>query len=209
MEGLRTFLALAASIDWESELGQRFLPIINRKLIDFFKSPRSNLCRTACQTAGEFFAMAKSTKRPEFDEMVDILMCRTADPNRFIQKDAITALDKMAENICIHHAIRALCTKSADHKNPVVRASTARILFNICKKAGVDNIVGSEASPRTRKRVLTTLAKFLIDKNLETRKYGEKLCKILKRHRFFNEYFFKDIESGFRLSLRKIVNLLD
>lgn len=209
VDGLRDFLKFAGNINWDADLGQRFIPIISRKLVDFFKSPRSNLCRTACQTAGEFFNVAKSTKRPEYDEMVDILLCKTADPNRFIQKDAIVALDKMATSICLHHSVRAICSKGPEHKNPVVRASTARLLFIICKHQGVENIVGSDANARTRKRVLTNLAKFLMDKNLETRRHAEKLCILLKPHKFFVDYFFKDIDNNFKCPLRKILNSLD
>ena len=58
--------------------------------------------------------MAKSTKRPEFDEMVDILLSRTADPNRFIQKDSNMALDKMVQSICIQHSVRAICAKGPE-----------------------------------------------------------------------------------------------
>lgn len=209
IEGLSTFMNLLSTVDWESEVGQKFIPIISRKLIDFFKSPRSNLCRTACQTAGEFFMTAKSTKRPEFDEMIDILLCRTSDSNRFIQNDASTALDKMAISVCVHHSIRALCAKGPDHKNCVVRASTARLLYQICKHAGIEQIVGSDANVRTRKRVLTNLGKFLMDKNVETRKHAEKLCKMLKRHKFFIEYFFKEIDNNYKLPLRKILNSYD
>lgn len=112
MDGLRDFLRFAGNIEWEEHA--KYIPIISRKLIDFFRSPRSNLCRTACQTAGEFFMVAKSTKRPEFDEMVDILMSRTADPNRFIQKDSNVALDKMVQSICIQHSVRAICAKGPE-----------------------------------------------------------------------------------------------
>lgn len=184
----------------------KFVPVISRKLIDFFRSPRSNLCRTACQTAGEFFLLAKSTKRPEFDEMVDILLCKCADPNRFIQKDANTALDKMALCIPIQHSIRAICAHGPDHKNPIVRSTTARLLASIGKQAGVEQIVGVEANVRTRKRVLANLAKFLTDKNVDTRRHSEKLCRMLKKHKFFNDYFFKDIETNCRNSLRRIIN---
>jgi CLASP N terminal len=209
IEGLRLFQGIASSIEWETEIGQKFIPILSRKLIDFFKSPRSNLCRTACQTAGEFFKTAKSTKRPEFDEMIDILLCKTSDPNRFIQKDASVALEKMAEHICVHHSVRAVCAKGPEHKNSVVRSSTARLLYAICKAAGVDQIVGTDSNPRTRKRVLTNLAKFLMDKNQDTRRHAEKLCKMLKRHKFFLEYFFKDIENNQKHPLRKILNALE
>lgn len=206
LDGLRSFQTLAGAIKWDSELGLRFIPIISRKLIDFFKSPRSNLCRTACQTAGEFFLLAKSTKRPEFDEMVDILLCKCADPNRFIQKDANVALDKMTTCINVHHSVRAVCVKGSDHKNPIVRATTARLLAHICKQAGVEQIVGADANERTRKRVLSNLAKFLTDKNIETRRHAEKLCRMLKRHKFFMEYFFKDTDNNSKGALRKILN---
>lgn len=152
---------------------------------------------------------AKSTKRPEFDEIVELLMARTSDPNRFIQKDANLALDKMAKSICVHHSVRSICCKGPDHKNSVVRATTARLLYIICKEAGNDQIVGSDANPRTRKRVLTNVAKLLMDKNQETRRNAEKLCKLLKRHKFFTEYFFKDVENSNKNSLRKILNALD
>lgn len=208
LDGLRSFQTLAAAINWESEIGVRFIPIVSRKLIDFFKSPRSNLCRTACQTAGEFFLFAKSTKRPEFDEMVDILLCKCADPNRFIQKDANVALDKMAMCINIHHSVRAVTVKGPDHKNPIVRATAARLLTHICKQAGVEQIVGVDANPRTRKRVLSNLGKFLMDKNVETRRHAEKLCRMLKRHKFFMEYFFKETENSSKGTLRKILNNL-
>lgn len=141
--------------------------------------------------------------------MVDILLCKTADPNRFIQKDANVALDKMAAKICIHHSVRAVCAKGPEHKHSVVRASTARVLYAICKEAGVEQIVGSDSNPRTRKRVLMNLAKFLMDKNQETRRQAEKLCKLLKRHKFFLEYFFKDIENNQKHPLRKILNTLE
>jgi hypothetical protein len=115
----------------------------------------------------------------------------------------------MATSICVHHSVRAVCSKGPDHKNSIVRATTARILFIICKQAGVDQVIGADANSRTRKRVLTNLAKFLVDKNQETRRHGEKLCKLLKRHKFFIEYFFKDIENNLKLPLRKILVSLD
>lgn len=141
--------------------------------------------------------------------MVDILLCKSADPNRFIQKDATVALEKMATSICVHHSVRAVCSKGPEHKNSLVRASTARILLIICKTAGNEQIIGGDSNPRTRKRVLTNLAKFLMDKNQETRRNAEKLCTYLKRHKFFQEYFFKDIENNQKHPLRKILNTLE
>nr|XP_029723445.1 uncharacterized protein LOC109414890 [Aedes albopictus] len=109
LQGIRELMDTANQIDWKKH--EKHMTVINRKMIDFLKSPRSSLCRSACQAAGELFREAKSTKRPEFDEIVDILLCKTADPNRFIQKDANVALDKLVTYIPSSHSVRALSAR--------------------------------------------------------------------------------------------------
>lgn len=37
---------------------------INQRLIELLKSPRSHVCRTACQAAGHLFEYVKDTRRP-------------------------------------------------------------------------------------------------------------------------------------------------
>lgn len=108
-EGLNELLYIAARIDWNQH--ERDISGINRKLIYMFRSPRSTVCRVTCQVAGELFRIVKCTKRPEFDEIVDTLLAKTADSNRFIQKDANVALDKMVTYISSFHSVRALCAK--------------------------------------------------------------------------------------------------
>lgn len=109
LQGLNEILYLAPRIEWNKN--PREVSLINRKLIELFRSPRTTICRIACQVAGELFHFIKSTKRPEFDEIVDLLLNKTADSNRFIQKDANIALDKMVTYIPPFHAVRALCSK--------------------------------------------------------------------------------------------------
>ncbi|XP_058811967.1 uncharacterized protein LOC131676716 [Topomyia yanbarensis] len=206
LHGIRELMETASQIDWKKY--EKHMTIINRKMIDFLKSPRSSLCRSACQATGELFREAKSTKRPEFDEIVDILLCKTADPNRFIQKDANVALDKLVTYIPISHSVRALSARGPVHKNPLVRIATARLLVCICALSGLDAILGTNANPRTRKAILTILAKFLTDKNLETRKFGERLYKMLRKHKFFNEYFYKDMDSNCKNNLKRVLKAL-
>ncbi|XP_065074241.1 uncharacterized protein LOC135698278 [Ochlerotatus camptorhynchus] len=201
LQGIRELMKDASHIDWKQH--EKHMAMINRKMIDFVKSPRSSLCRTACQATGELFREAKSTIRPEFDELVDVILCKTADPNRFIQKDANVALDKLVTYIPISHSVRALSARGPVHKNPLVRIATARLLVCICALSGLDAILGTNANPRTRKAILTMLAKFLTDKNLETRKYGERLYKMLRKHKFFNEYFYKDMDSNCKANLKR------
>ncbi|XP_055615883.1 uncharacterized protein LOC129761990 [Toxorhynchites rutilus septentrionalis] len=203
LHGIYELMEVAGQVNWKKY--EKHMTIINRKMIDFLKSPRSSLCRSACQATGELFREAKSTKRPEFDEIVDILLCKTADLNRFIQKDANVALDKLVTYIPISHTVRALSAKGPSHKNPLVRTATARLLVCICALSGLDPILGTSANPRTRKAILVILAIFLTDKNLETRKYGERLYRMLRKHKFFNEYFYKDMDSNCKANLKRIL----
>uniref|UniRef100_A0A8W7PL88 CLASP N-terminal domain-containing protein n=1 Tax=Anopheles coluzzii TaxID=1518534 RepID=A0A8W7PL88_ANOCL len=201
LEGIWDLMDTASRIDWKAQ--EKYITVINRKLIEFLKSPRTALCRSACQVSGELFRQAKSTKRPEFDEMVDILLCKTADPNRFIQKDANVALDKLVTYIPTPHTVRAISNRGTIHRNPLVRTATARLLVCICVVAGLDAILGTTANTRTRKTILTMLAKFLTDKNLETRKFGERLYRMLRKHKFFDEYFYKDMDNNLRTNLKR------
>uniref|UniRef100_A0A182JNQ0 CLASP_N domain-containing protein n=1 Tax=Anopheles christyi TaxID=43041 RepID=A0A182JNQ0_9DIPT len=201
LEGIWDLMDTANRIDWKVQ--EKYITVINRKLIEFLKSPRTALCRSACQVSGELFRQAKSTKRPEFDEMVDILLCKTADPNRFIQKDANVALDKLVTYIPTPHTVRAISNRGTIHRNPLVRTATARLLVCICVVAGLDAILGTTANTRTRKTILTMLAKFLTDKNLETRKFGERLYRMLRKHKFFDEYFYKDMDNNLRTNLKR------
>uniref|UniRef100_A0A182N5I5 CLASP_N domain-containing protein n=1 Tax=Anopheles dirus TaxID=7168 RepID=A0A182N5I5_9DIPT len=203
LEGIWDLMDMAGRIDWKTQ--EKYITIINRKLIEFLKSPRTALCRSACQVSGELFRQAKSTKRPEFDEIVDILLCKTADPNRFIQKDANVALDKLVTYIPTPHTVRALSNRGTIHRNPLVRTATARLLVCVCVVAGLDAILGTTANTRTRKTILSMLAKFLTDKNLETRKFGERLYRMLRKHKFFDEYFYKDMDSNLRTNLKRVL----
>ncbi|KFB46086.1 AGAP004312-PC-like protein [Anopheles sinensis] len=203
LEGIWDLMDISSRIDWKAQ--EKYITVINRKLIEFLKSPRTALCRSACQVSGELFREAKSTKRPEFDEIVDILLCKTADPNRFIQKDANVALEKLVTHIPIPHTVRALSIRGTIHRNPLVRTATARLLLCICVDAGMEALIGTTANTRTRKTYLSMLAKTLTDKNQETKKFGERLYRMLRKHKFFEEYFYKDMDTNLRTNLKRIL----
>ena len=109
LEGLNELLYIAPFIEWGEH--ERDICIINRKLIDLFRSPHTTVVRVACQIAGEMFRIIKCTKRPEFDELVEMLVCKTANTNRFVQRDANVALDKMVTYIPSFHSVRAICAR--------------------------------------------------------------------------------------------------
>lgn len=143
--------------------------IINHRLIELLKSPRSYVCRTACQAAGHLFEHVKDTRRPEFDEIVDILLAKTADANKFIREDANVALDSMVTHIPTSHAIRALTNKGPEHRNHLVRTATARLMVCCVIITGAENILFGNTSNLTRRRIILSMLKFIQDKSLETR----------------------------------------
>lgn len=163
---------------------------INQKLLQLLRSPRSHVCRTACQIAGHLFAIMKDTRRPEFDDIVEVLLSKTADSNKCIRKDANLSLDCMVTHIPIYHAIRSLCLKGPSHKNPLVRTATLRLIVCAVVITGSDIILGSPGHEATRKRIIIFFPQFLFDKHLETRKYGERLFKIFSKEPHF-EYYLK------------------
>lgn len=101
--------------------------------------------------------------------MVNILLCKTADANKFIRKDANLALDCMVTHISTFHAVRTLCAKGPIHKNDLVRTATARLLVCAVVIAGTENILNQNAAEHTRKRLIINMEKFIEDKSLETR----------------------------------------
>lgn len=167
LQGLKGLLEILDVINWDEY--DKYLPVINRRLIDLIKSPRSMLVRVACQTVGELFKTSKCFKRLEFDEIVSVLLYKTSDPNRFIQKDANIALDKMVTFIPFCHSVRSLSMEGPKHKHPLVRIATSRLFVCICALAGLDTVLGTESNARCRKRIVIALQFFLRDKCLETR----------------------------------------
>lgn len=109
-------------------------------------------------------------KFQEFDDIVNLLLFKTADANKFIRQDANLSLDCMVTHINTFHAVRTLCSKGPSHKNHLVRTAAARLLVCAVVIAGPNSILnGNNNNEHTRKRIILHMAKFLEDKNLETR----------------------------------------
>lgn len=100
---------------------------------------------------------------------MELLLNKTADSNRFIREDANLSLDCMVTHIPIYHTIRALCLKGPVHKNSLVRSATIRLMVCAVVIAGPSMILSGQSYEPTRKRVILHMAKFLEDKNSETR----------------------------------------
>ncbi|XP_017781923.1 PREDICTED: uncharacterized protein LOC108566514 [Nicrophorus vespilloides] len=170
------------------------MTVVNQRMLELLKSPRSHVCRTACQIAGHFFETMKDTRRPEFDDIVNVLLYKTADASKFIRQDANLALDCMVTHIPTFHAIRALCAKGPSHRNYLVRCASIRLLICAVVIAGPSILLNNPSYEHSRKRVIINLAHFLDDKNHDTRKYAERLYKILTKESSFEFYLKKYLD---------------
>ncbi|GLV31114.1 FER tyrosine kinase [Carabus blaptoides fortunei] len=169
-----------------------YMPVVNQRVLEFLRSPRSHVCRTGCQVAGKLFAEVKDTRRPEFDAIVELLLTKTADANRFIRQDASVALQILVRNVPPFHTVRAISQRSPGHKNDLVRISCARLFLCITEHFGVGVVLNPTASESVRKRILTHMTKFIKDKNYKTREYGARLYMELQSHPNF-DYYLKQI----------------
>ena len=55
------------------------------------------------------------------------------------------------------------------HKNPLIRATIARLLYNIINIIGVECLLSNSNLKDLRRKIFTMCAKFLLDGNNETR----------------------------------------
>lgn len=62
MKALVQLSETLSSIDRSTLL--EYMPVVNQRVLEFLRSPRSHVCRTGCQVAGRLFAEVKDTRRP-------------------------------------------------------------------------------------------------------------------------------------------------
>jgi hypothetical protein len=131
------------------QLIQPYIGPIYRAMIGMIKSLRTVVVRTGCQVMKELFDTVRNTQRPEYDELVAVLLHKTSDSNKLIRKDANEALDSMILHIQPVYTVRVLYDKGLCNKNVQVRQTTARLLVCLVGVAGVDNIyIGNKVSGR-------------------------------------------------------------
>ncbi|XP_024944141.1 uncharacterized protein LOC107270818 isoform X2 [Cephus cinctus] len=142
------------------------MSLINRSLCSLMRNTRPHIVRTASKVAMELFETIKCTQRPEFDELVAILLQKTAHMNKSVRHDVNKALDTMIVHIPVSHCTRAI-TSAAGHKNPLVRSTVSRLLITIVELIGVDSFFLSLHLKDTRRKIFVVLAKFIIDETMQ------------------------------------------
>ncbi|KAL1116668.1 hypothetical protein AAG570_005140 [Ranatra chinensis] len=167
---------------------------IYRRLIDALRLPHTRIVRIAEQTARELFQHVRCVSRPEFDEIVNILLNGTANMSRAIRVDAAEALDSMVAHMPVQFTIRAILAKAPNHRNPLVRATVARLLISITKAVGAKALLGKRVYQPIRKSILERSALFLNDPNIEVRGLAKSLFTDLTKEHEFDEVFYTEVD---------------
>jgi hypothetical protein len=99
--------------------------------------------------------------------------------DRGMRQTADKALDAMAIYIPPQDAVRVLTEKGVNNKIVSVRRATARLLTVIVKTSGADSVLGRIPKGKFKRQVIRAVAKFLQDKDPETRHHAQDLVKFL------------------------------
>ncbi|XP_045767252.1 uncharacterized protein LOC123868726 isoform X2 [Maniola jurtina] len=168
-----------------------------RQVTAHVDSPRTQVARCACTILAHILKNTNYTRKPDFYEAMAMLLTKTGSFSRPVRHAANVALDDVACGLDVAHAAAAICIYGVGHKSALVRCASARLLVVCCALAeGGRQIL--RARPPTaataRRHVLRALAELLQDKNIDTRKYAERLYTILRPLPTFKAYFLTDVD---------------
>lgn len=188
----------------QPELLDSSMPRIYRSLCSLLKNTRSHVVRTVCQVTMELYKTVQCTQRPECDELVSMLLLKSTHTNKGIRNDAQCALDSMVTHLSPTISIRILTSEhGASHKNPLIRATVSRLLYNIINIIGVECLLSNPNLKDCRRKIFTMCAKFLLDGNNETRNNAKKTLKAMMSHQDFDTLFYQDVDWKIISSIEK------
>ncbi|XP_041968025.1 uncharacterized protein LOC121725235 [Aricia agestis] len=169
-----------------------------RQIVSLIQLPRTQVAQAACEATGHLLKHTNFTKKPEFNEAVSVLLAKTNSYNRAVRRAANLALDELVCGLHYTRCVDAICVAGVEHKSPLVRCAASRLLIVCCAMAeGGRRLLRCRppSAAAARRHVLQAMAVLLHDKNLETRKYAERLYAILRPLPNFEAYFLTDVDA--------------
>lgn len=148
------------------------------------KNLRSQVSRSACQAAAEFFQTHSKQLETESEDLATQLFNRTADTNKFLRADAFRALAAMCDNLSPTKVIQTILTRGATHQNAIVRTTTANLCSRIVGRLGSEKIFAMNRDHRDR--LILAGANFLMEGSLDTRNNAKAFFKQLSTHPQYN-----------------------
>ncbi|XP_047504584.1 uncharacterized protein LOC125049390 [Pieris napi] len=202
---LNSWVQALETLDELPKVLENFWPVIAehriaeliRQVSVHVDSARTQVSRVACHTLAAILKNTNYTKKPDFFEAIATLLVKTGSFCRPVRKAANVALDLVVCSVDVTHSVTAICVYGAGHKSALVRCATARLLV-VCAafaEGGRLLLRGRPPSAATaRAHVLRALSHLLYDKNVDTRKYAERLYAMLRPLNNFEAYFLTDVD---------------
>ncbi|XP_066598568.1 TOG array regulator of axonemal microtubules protein 2-like, partial [Prorops nasuta] len=188
---------------YQPELLDPHMPLISRTLCSLMRNMRPQIVRTACQVAMELFKTIQCMQSPGFDELVAMLLLKSAHNNKGIKYDARRALEVMVNYLPSSICIKVLASENgAGNRNGNIRSTVSFLIYNLVNKIGVNSLLTNPNLKSSRKNICQISGKYLIDNNLEARMYAKKIVKLMLHHYDFQTIFFQNID-------RKLIDKID
>lgn len=205
-EGLEECLQIAQTHPVEIDLHMNQIYRTMRYLVTNHR-PRDTLF--VCQMARRYFALFRSTCRPEFDQLVVALLVRTADSSLNVRCYVNDALDKMVTYMPTLYALRPLVEKGCQHKNPLVRTATIRLLSDIVTFRTPAALLTHPHLRESCQKIIESGARLLADSCLGTRAAAKDLFSKLVNHEEFDRMFEScSVDSELQKRINKTLSIL-
>lgn len=198
MNGLTTFVRL---IRHHPEIVESHLHAYCVALSRQVKNLRSQVSRSACQAATEFFQTHAKHLETECDDLATQLFNRTADTNKFLRADAFRAVAAMCDNLTPTKVIHTILTRGATHLNAIVRTVAANLCSRIVSRLGCDKFYAMNRDYRDK--LVVAGANFLMEGSLDTRNHAKAFFKQLSAHPQYNRMLQDVIPSRIYRNIEK------
>lgn len=182
VKGIQTFLRL---IRHQPQLVESQIHLVTIALSKQIKSLRSQVARSACKAAAEFFITHQKPLEHESEDLSLNLLGRTADTNKFLRADATRALEMMCDNLTPSKVIHILSTRGSTHLNAAVRTTTAKLYNRLVSKLGCDKVF--QMNRDCRDKLILNCANLLLEGSLDTRNYAKDVFRQLSVHNSYNK----------------------
>ncbi|XP_052864470.1 uncharacterized protein LOC128271075 [Anopheles cruzii] len=201
ISGLQFFVRL---IRHHPEVIDTQIHLLSVALSKQVRNLRSQVARTACKAASEFFTTHRRCIEGEAEDIATHLLHRTADTNKFLRADATQALESMCENLSVARVVHIVAFKGATHQNAVVRTTAAKLLDKIVTQIGAEKVFG--LPKETRDKLILTGGHLLLEGSLETRNYTKNMFKKLADHPHYSKVLLEVIPQRTYRNIEKALN---
>lgn len=196
---------------------------ITTAVVQQCRNLRSQVMRAAIQTADQMFEHMGRAMEPEMSSLVEILLHRTGDTNRFIRSDSLHALETMLERLSPARAINVITQYGVSHRNSQVRCTAARLLCQLVSRLGVQRslaplpyapgVTGASTTPATSPPGGVCLAAQLVPAavqlvrqgDLHTRKYAKRIFQVWLQHPDLERILARYLSDGQQRDMAKLL----